>query len=158
MRAARLDDRPALLELWREADELHARLLPGLFRGAQHKAWASATEDCLRDAIRDSHQGLFVAEGTDGAVRGACHVQVYDTPDSVSLVQSRRAQVESLVVAEPWRRRGCARALMAGCEAWAREHGATQLFLTVWAGNEEAERFYEELGYSRVSQVLAIDL
>ena len=42
--------------------------------------------------------------------------------------------------------------------AWAREQGATQLLLTVWEGNEAAERLYAALGYRRLGQVLGTDL
>ena len=47
---------------------------------------------------------------------------------------------------------------MAAATEWARTQGATQLLLTVWAGNDDAERFYAALGYRTISQVLGTDL
>ena len=44
---------------------------------------------------------------------------------------------------------------MSAAAAWARERGATELVLTVWAGNTAAEAFYERLGYGVVSRALA---
>jgi ribosomal protein S18 acetylase RimI-like enzyme len=39
--------------------------------------------------------------------------------------------------------------------AWARTHAAEEIVLTVWAGNEGAERFYDHLGFTRLSSVLS---
>jgi ribosomal protein S18 acetylase RimI-like enzyme len=43
---------------------------------------------------------------------------------------------------------------MAEAAAWARAHGAAELVLTVWAGNADAEAFYQRLGYRVLSQVM----
>jgi ribosomal protein S18 acetylase RimI-like enzyme len=42
--------------------------------------------------------------------------------------------------------------------AWARRQGAAELVLTVWAGNDAAQAFYERLGYRELSRVLAAKL
>jgi ribosomal protein S18 acetylase RimI-like enzyme len=70
-------------------------------------------------------------------------------------VAARRAHVEELVVAKGQRRRGCGRALAEAAGVWAREHGAQEVLLTVWEGNDAATRFYEALGWRQVSRVLA---
>ena len=44
---------------------------------------------------------------------------------------------------------------MNAAAAWARERGAAEIVLTVWAGNAAAEAFYERLGYGVVSRALA---
>jgi ribosomal protein S18 acetylase RimI-like enzyme len=62
--------------------------------------------------------------------------------------------VETLVVSRACRRHGIGRALMAEAAGWARRKGAAELVLTVWAGNSEAEAFYQRLGYRTLSQVL----
>jgi GNAT superfamily N-acetyltransferase len=47
---------------------------------------------------------------------------------------------------------------MEAARAWARQKGATQLLLTVWSGNDEAEHFYQRLGFISISQVLGTKL
>jgi GNAT superfamily N-acetyltransferase len=63
-----------------------------------------------------------------------------------------------LIVAPDRRRTGCGQRLLHECQAWAKKAGATQLVLTVWAGNTEAEQFYAALGYRPVSYVLGTTL
>lgn len=158
VRAAGDGDVDALARLWHEADELHARLSPGFFRRPERARGRQRASDALRDAQESSHETILIAVADDDAVAGACHLQIYDTPVGHTMVPQRRGHVETLIVAGPQRRRGCGRALMAAATAWARQQGATQLLLTVWAGNDDADRFYAALGYRTISQVLGTDL
>ena len=153
IRRARAADGSALDALWREVDELHARLVPGFFRRAAGPAPARG-RSFLEQALGAPDQALFVAD-LDGAVCGLCHVQLYDTPASPTLVPLRRAHIEDLVVEASRRRQGLGRRLLAAAGAWAHSRGAAELVLTVWQGNGDALRFYEALGYRTVSSVLA---
>ncbi|HEY2747679.1 MAG TPA: GNAT family N-acetyltransferase [Polyangia bacterium] len=161
MRAAVDGDLDALARLWHEADELHARLSPGFFRRPDAGRGRQRAGEALRDAGESEHETILVAlskeEGKD-VVCGACHLQIYDTPVGHTMVSRRRGHVETLIVARAQRRRGVGRALMTAATDWARDHGAHQLLLTVWAGNQDAERFYAALGYRTISQVLGTNL
>jgi ribosomal protein S18 acetylase RimI-like enzyme len=158
VRVAEDADLDAVSQLWLEADALHARLSPNFFRRADFDRGRQRAFDTLRDAEESGHEAILVAVDDAGAIGGACHLQIYDTPVGHTMVQQRRGHVETLIVAAARRRRGCGRALMAAASSWARERGATQLLLTVWAGNVPAERFYAALGYRIISQVLGTDL
>jgi ribosomal protein S18 acetylase RimI-like enzyme len=151
IREAKQQDHGALCGLWRQVDVLHVQLRPELFRDAPG---LPRSERFLREVMRAQDQAVLVAEGNDGQLLGLVHVQVFDTPSEPQMVQRRRGHVEDLVVDAAYRRTGIGRALMAAAEEWCRDRGAFQLVLTVWTGNEEAERFYAELGYRPLSQVL----
>jgi ribosomal protein S18 acetylase RimI-like enzyme len=147
------------LSLWQENDALHARMQPDFFRRPTRDEAGERANVALRQALGAAHDAILVAaEASGGAVRGLCHVRVYDTPRAGELVAERRGHVENLIVAATHRRRGGGRALVEAAAAWARKKGARQLLLTVWSGNEGAERFYAALGYARVSQVLGTRL
>ncbi len=116
--------------------------------------------------LADSQRCLLVAEWADhpeaghpgSGLAGAVDVRIYHTPDDRMLVQTRRGHVEELVVDRASRRRGVGRALMEAAADWCRRRGATQLLLTVWGGNDEASRFYDDLGYGEVNRVLGREL
>ncbi|HEX9103443.1 MAG TPA: GNAT family N-acetyltransferase, partial [Polyangia bacterium] len=136
-----------------------ARLSPGFFRHPEAGRGRQRASDALRDTAESGHETILVAaDAKGGAVGGACHVQIYDTPVGHAMVSQRRGHIETLIVARAQRRRGIGRALMAAATEWARAQGAHQLLLTVWAGNDDAERFYAALGYRTISQVLGTDL
>jgi ribosomal protein S18 acetylase RimI-like enzyme len=139
--------------LWRQSDELHAKLAPGYFRPRGVATPSPGQSD------GDPYITTLVAEGEaamgTAPLRGAVLVRIYDTPADPTMVPRRRAHVEALVVDRLHRRAGIGTALMSAAAAWARERGATELVLTVWAGNLAAEAFYERLGYGVVSRALA---
>ncbi|MBI4511991.1 MAG: GNAT family N-acetyltransferase [Deltaproteobacteria bacterium] len=152
VRSALIGDFAALNQLLLESDFLHAELLPRLFR--KPKGISRPCHEIER-ILRSSDDALLVAEDAGPArVVGLVHVQIYHTPPSTSMVQARRAHVDSLVVAREFRRHGVGRALVEAASGWAGRRGAVEVLLTVWAGNREAEAFYRELGFDHVSQVL----
>ncbi len=155
IRDATVADLEVLGELWRQMDELHARLHPGYFR----RPGATRTRVQLERILRSGDEALRVAALEEGGpVVGLCHVQIYDTPPLPWMTPSRRAHIDSLVVAPAARRRGIGRRLVEDGHAWARARGALELVLTVWAGNDEAARFYAALGFQTVNTVLGREI
>jgi ribosomal protein S18 acetylase RimI-like enzyme len=157
IRRAREDDWEAAAALWREADELHAQLAPAYFRTTARpdREWRAllAAHDAAIFVVGDDED----VEGADG-IRGFGVVRIHETPPDPAMVPLRRARVEVLVVARAARRRGLGRRLMQELTAWARRQDAAELVLTVWEGNDEAEAFYERLGYRVLSRALHLPL
>jgi ribosomal protein S18 acetylase RimI-like enzyme len=152
VRGARLEELDALALLWREVDALHAHLAPGFFVPAP-----PLSQVALMNLLGRHDATLLVAE-VNGAPAGCIHLELYDTPPESGLRQRRRVHVERLVVAPESRRRSVGRRLMTAAAAWGQARGATQLVLTVWEGNEPAERFYRQLGFEPMSRVYGRDL
>jgi GNAT superfamily N-acetyltransferase len=57
------------------------------------------------------------------------------------------ACIEGLVVGEGHRGAGIGQALVEAGEAWAREHGATEIMVRTRSTRERAHRFYQRIGY-----------
>jgi [ribosomal protein S18]-alanine N-acetyltransferase len=64
------------------------------------------------------------------------------------LMQESAAEMESLVVAESYRRRGIGAALIEACKAWASAAGASVVRLEVRASNTAAIALYHRQGFS----------
>jgi diamine N-acetyltransferase len=150
IRAARPEDYAALCALWKEVDDLHARLLPGYFK---RSARPPRRRDEVERILRAPDEALLVADG-GGVVMGLVHVQIYDTPAVAMMVPKRRAHIDNLVVDGEHRRKGVGTRLLEAAATWARSRGAEDLLLTVWEGNEEAVLFYKKCGFAPVNAVL----
>jgi ribosomal protein S18 acetylase RimI-like enzyme len=150
VRPARPEDWLAVQALLRELDELHAELVPEYFRPA------TRTESEWRRLLGDSTALVLVAldEAEGPAPVGFLSLRVYDTPADPTMVPRRRGHVETLIVNARQRRRGIGRRLLATAADWVRARGATEMVLTTWVGNAEADAFYEKLGYRVLSRVL----
>ena len=147
VRPARSTDREIIEELLDDAQDHHAKISPLFFRRARPKL-----------GVLGDHETILLVMTETGKIVGLSHVRVFDTPDDVTLVRTKRADLQALIVRAKYRKLGCGRALLDATTAWARAHGATMMVLTVWAQNQGAERFYKKLGYTRVSQVLGTRL
>ena len=149
VRRARRDDWPSVRELLREVDDLHAALAPEYFRSAPRgdAEWARLMEE--------DNGAVFVVDAPAGNAPVAVLVaRIYDTPNDPSMVQRRRIHIETVVVCCKHRRKGIGRRLMEEAVVWGGSHGAVEVVLTTWVGNDGAETFYARLGYRELSRVL----
>lgn len=62
--------------------------------------------------------------------------------------------LEGIYVAEESRRRGAARALVAACEAWAREMGCSEFASDCELTNADSLRFHLRLGFSEANRII----
>lgn len=147
IREATAGDYEALCIIMHEVDRMHRDALPQRFRTPDGPA---RERDYVMNAIRSPDVGLFVAEKA-GQLVGFLHAIVRHTSDIPILVPRRYVVIDNLAVTEEHRRSGIGRALMEKAEAWARAKGATSIELNVYAFNQTAKRFYQELGYKIVS-------
>ena len=153
VRSARRADRAAVTALWSEADRLHSALHPGYFRGDGR---LDPRLEAAFDRLSDGRELLVADRGAK--VIGFVLVELLEPARLGRVVTGRRGHIDTLVVAVEARRTGCGRQLVEAAVAWARARRAEELLLTVWSGNEAAERFYERLGLSAVSRVMRLPL
>ena len=95
--------------------------------------------------VAAGERALIVAEDAQGLC-GTVQL-VLDQPEN----QPHRAELSKMLVHRRARRQGLGAALMRAAEAAARECGKTLLVLDT--ANDEAERLYERLGWTRVGVI-----
>jgi ribosomal protein S18 acetylase RimI-like enzyme len=145
VREATADDYLALNALWAEADLLHHEGLPDVFAPPAEPARSVEFVDSI---LHDPNQKLLVATAND-RIAGFVRVTLQDR--RAPLAPGRIAIVEEVVVTADFRGAGIGRRLMAEAEAWAKNNGATELWLNVWEFNESAIAFYAALGFETMS-------
>ncbi len=134
IRRATPEDIPALVEL-----------LAALFTIEQDFSPDSEKQTRgLAGVIANPNGAIAVATDDAGTVVGMSSAQlVFSTSEG-----AWSAWVEDVVVAEAWRGRGLARALLAHILAWAAECGATRAQLLVDLDNPPALDLYRHLGWA----------
>lgn len=142
-RRANIDDILTVCELGQILNAVHHQARPDIY--------ADATAEIARDkphwlsSLEGDDRAAFLAEHGGTAV-GFITVQLVQ-PVSPLLQPSIVGRIGSIAVLERVRGRGVGSALMRLAEEWAREKGANDIRLTVWAFNENAVHLYQELGY-----------
>ncbi len=152
-------DFPRLEELYYDFHEVHVRGVPTHLRSlGQREAWDRAPlHEALEKILADENAEVFVAEVRESAV-GLIEVYVRQDADRAAVVPRRYCELQSLMVAAPFRRQGLARQLIQHATAWAREKGATEIRLNVWEFNEAARRLYQQLGFTTLQRRMVIRL
>ena len=137
-----------------EVDTLHALQDPLYFRlpdlPGRHR-------DYYDSIIADPAQAVFLALMDGGAV-GQIHLELQDPGGLPILVPRKAARVADIVVTPAYQRRGIGRALLNTAKAWAVEHGAQELALSVRAFNAGAMAMYRAEGFQVVRSVMALPL
>jgi ribosomal protein S18 acetylase RimI-like enzyme len=143
IREATPEDYEGLRAVLREIEILHQRTLPDVFVKYPKPIWS---KEFVPETLSNDDANLFVAESA-GQIIGLLRVVIQETPDLPFLVKGRYAFIDTVVVAEAFRRAGVGKALIERAHRWAAEKNLAQIRLNVWEFNEGAIRFYEKLGY-----------
>ncbi|MAY72673.1 MAG: GNAT family N-acetyltransferase [Halomonas sp.] len=114
---------------------------------------SDAEKDFLLTALDETDRVFLVAE-VAGDIVGFVTAKITRNESIPFLISSPICRVGTLVVDEASIGYGIGRKLMSHCHDWAISQGAEQIRLEVMSFNENAERFYKELGYKDQSKTL----
>ncbi len=165
LREATAEDLPRIGELGEAVNRLHHEAWPGLFvpevAPERRRALWSASLPAAGAAAASGLATILVAEGAAGGeadeatagVIGFVSIAIIDER-SPFFRPMRYARIGTLGVDAARRGQGIGRALMQAAETWALSRGAEELHLNVWAFNQRARAFYDELGYAVRAQTL----
>ena len=146
VRTATANDARALAGLIEAVQQLHVTARPDFFKPvtrADLQRWAG-------EALASSSTRVVVAE-IGGIVAGYAVVIDGHRPDNAFAFERRWREVEQLAVHSDHRRRGVARALLEHIAAEASADGISDLELSTWAFNLEAQAAFERLGFGAKS-------
>jgi ribosomal protein S18 acetylase RimI-like enzyme len=137
LRAMTSEEFEAYLEFCR-ADYAAEMVRAGMDADAAEQRSADDTRDVAVDGPDGERHQLFVVEGEDARI-GVLWLGARDG--------WRRTWIYDIRVDDAWQGRGLGRATLEAAEARARQLGAEQVGLHVFAHNEVACRLYETSGY-----------
>ena len=120
------------------------------------KMWDSHDRDGLaaefEAAIADGQAAFFVMYADDAPAGFAqCGLRT-DYVEGTS--SSPVGYLEGVFVEEPWRKRGCARELLAACERWAKDAGCSEFASDCELGNDTSLSFHLSVGFEEVNRII----
>ena len=141
VRFAEERDIPAIMELLRQVNRVHAEGRPDLF-----KTETKYTEEELRAIFKNEETPVFVCEDGEGRVvgHGFCVLQ---RPENTRLLHDvLTLYIDDICVDEAARGQGAGRAIYGHILDFARQKGCYNVTLNVWSCNPGAMEFYKKLG------------
>ena len=139
------DDEPAILAFLHGLQDYEAEFEPDRRRDPE---WAVEHWREVQHRCAERHGAMLIAEDEAGKPVGWAFA--HDERAELFVVESERRHgfLAELYVMPQARGAGHGRALIEGCEAWARERGHKLLTVGVLARNAKAIRAYEGTGYT----------
>lgn len=142
IREAHKADKHAINELRKQVKLLHAAGRPDYFTDD----FDQLSADYLNILLMRENGEILVAEQEDGIVGLAC-MEYVDRPATPYRLPMKYCHIEEFVIDEHHRRQGIGKALFHFIKRRAAERGFRRIELGVWEFNDDALKFYEELGF-----------
>jgi ribosomal protein S18 acetylase RimI-like enzyme len=146
IRAATEDDVAAVAGLLATVTDLHAAVLPHIYRPVADEGQFA---DYIRGLMATAEQHVVVAE-RGGEIAGYVSFSRRPPSSVPFVIPHPTVNIDSVVVAERFQRQGIGAALVTWVHDWAAAHGISHIDLGVAAFNAAALRLYEKLGYTTV--------
>ena len=132
---------PGMIRLLQQVGQVHRDIRPDIFRGGAQKY----DEAALAELLKDPSRPIFIAEEEE-TVLGYCFCIHKAYADDPVLADRKELYIDDLCVDEACRGKGVATALYRHVTEYARSCGCQFITLNVWAGNDNALKFYEHMG------------
>lgn len=142
IRRAKRKDIERLLVLLQDVLELHAQIRPDIFIPGTTKY----TREELSELIMDDTKPVYVATDDSDTVIGYAFCQLRDQLFSNNMVPFKSIFIDDLCVDPACRGQHIGEKLFEYVKTEAKRMGCYEVTLNVWAGNENAEHFYEKMG------------
>ena len=140
IRRATKNDIEGIIALLLQADMVHHKLRPDLFKSHTPKY----DREELETLLGDESKPVFVYD--DGEIRGHAFCQVTEVKDHRLLQDIRTLYIDDICVDEKVRGRHIGQALYEFVRAYALSLGCYNITLNVWEGNAPALSFYRNMG------------
>ncbi|MCL2015344.1 MAG: GNAT family N-acetyltransferase [Defluviitaleaceae bacterium] len=143
IRLAKPWDIKGILRLLAQIADLHRQNRPDIFKETGEKYTQSELEQMLADETAP----IFVAVNNQNKVLGYCFCNTRKT-DHPMLKETKRLHIDDFCVDTAMQGKGIGKKLFARVLEFAQTQQITQIELNVWAFNENAIKFYENLGFA----------
>ena len=156
LRLAGPQDFDALCRLYYEFNEFHVQGVPDRLRSLgppEQQDWTRLQE--AFDLIFSSEAAAILLAEVSGSPAGL--VEVYLREDSVEndlTIPYRYAHIQSLIVAQQFRKQGLGSLLVEAAQEWAKARAVAEVRLDVWEFDAGPLPFYTRLGYRTLKRTL----
>lgn len=152
IRCAKPEDEDAVLQLWQEMMDYHARLDSRFQPAPDGKEHFQAA---LREWMADETRRVLVAV-SNGEVVGYIIGRLAENPPVFAMRYF--GYITDICVAPQWRHKGVGRKLFAALQGWFRQQGLNVVQLNVAALNPTSQAFWRAMGFQDFLHQLWLDM
>ena len=143
IRRAKEKDIPKIIDLLEQVLEIHAGIRPDIFISGTTKY----DYDEVKEMLGNEAKPIYIAADDEDNALGYAICEIKDTPeDATNKVKIKQMYIDDLCVDESARGQHVGEALFEHVKSEAKKLGCYEITLSVWTGNDSAEKFYEKMG------------
>lgn len=153
IRYASLEDMPQVNALRKQVNTLHAEGRPDIFRSD----FCQELQQHVYEELMSETSDVIVAVSGE-MVCGFVTAQYIARTESPYNKPRCFYRIEEFGVAPEFRRQGIATALIAFCREEAHKRGFPRIELDVWEFNQDAQKFYQAVGFQTYRRYMEMDI
>ena len=142
IREARIEDKKELIELLIQAQELHCKNRPDIFK----KTTKKEVESEVIEVLESKERKMIVAVNDKEKVCGLVIFRIKEVENHINLENAKILYVEKIVVDKKCQRQGVGTLLIQEINKIARKLNCNRIELSCWSFNKEAIEFYKAQG------------
>ena len=142
IREARIEDKKELIELLMQAQELHCKNRPDIFKQITKKE----VESEVAEVLESQERKMIVAVNDKEKVCGLVIFRIKEVENHINLKNAKILYVGKIVVDKKCQRQGIGTLLMQEMNKIAKELKCNRMELSCWSFNKEAIEFYKAQG------------
>ena len=142
IREAKIEDKKELLELLMQAQELHCKNRPDIFK----KVTKKEVESEVIEVLESKERKMIVAVNDKEMACGLVIFRIKEVENHINLKNAKILYVGKIVVDKKCQRQGVGTLLMQEMNKIAKELKCNRMELSWWSFNKKAIEFYESCG------------
>lgn len=142
IREARIEDKKELIELLMQAQELHCKNRPDIFK----KVTKQDVESEVIQVLESEDRKMIIAVNDKEKVCGLVIFRIKEVENHINLKNAKILYVGKIVVDKKCQRQGVGTLLMQEINKFAKKLKCNRMELSCWSFNKEAIEFYKAQG------------
>lgn len=154
IRRATDNDVSQIIPLLDDTAKIHAKIRPDIFKNKTIEEIRNNLEEMM---TLDDNNIILVAEDKQ-VIKGIIICKIRNIENHINLKNARVLWVNEICVNQKYRRTGIGSALIEKAKEIAKENNCVRLELNCWELNENAIKFYKNLGLTTQKRVMEIKI
>lgn len=142
IRKAKVEDIKEISDILMQVSKLHSDNRPDIFKDKKISEIIKWSEDILKD-----NQKIVIVAESESKICGVAVCKIKTINEHINVKDTKIFSVDELCVDKEYRKKGIGSNLIAEAKRLAEENNCNRLELNCWKFNQDAMKFYKDIGF-----------
>ena len=142
IRKAKVEDIKEISNILMQVSKLHSDNRPDIFKDKKMSEIIKWSEDILKD-----NQKIVIVAESESKICGVAVCKIKTINEHINIKDTKIFSVDELCVDKDYRKKGIGSNLIAEAKLLAEENNCNRLELNCWKFNQDAMKFYKDIGF-----------